>query len=214
MRVLPRVLPGWLIAGATCVIGAVVAGRASEKVTQALRESLPRYDPGQRAAAERERESADKAKDRSPVLNAPAPPLPAATVVAPPGAAPANDSAIVQLEPFTVRGSRLPPAVKLPRMIVASPAGGPDTADPFLTPAERARRLTRKHFNVLTMLLNPPFLGGGALAGESEQRLRYAGELNDVADKIELAAAAGATAEDLKALRELYLQLYMARPKN
>lgn len=212
MEVLPRIL-SWRLLVAACMFAVASAAPASEKVAQAIRDSLPRYDPAQRAAADREREAAERTGDRSPVLKAAAAPLPVAPTTTS-STRPVADSEIVQLAPFTVRGSRPPPAVKLPRLVAPPAEGGPDTSDPFLTPAERARRLSRKHLNVLTLLLNPPFLGGGALAGESEERRRYAGELNEVADKIELAAAAGATEAELKALRELYLQLYMARPKN
>lgn len=120
---------------------------------------------------------------------------------------------VVQLEPFTVRERRAKPTVRLPRLTVPEALRpGEDTTDPYLSPAERARRVRKKHLNVATSLLNPGFFGD-AIAEQAEARERYAGKLGDLADQLELAAATGATAEEIRQLRELYLALYMARPK-
>lgn len=187
-------------------------GVTSERVAEAVRNSLPRYDPTQHAAAEKAKLAATAdGTPRSPILN----PTSAATLAEPAGPSKANlvsDPNVVQLEPFTVRGHRPPAAVKLPRLHV-SEAMQPsqDTSDAFLTPAERSRRLKKKHANVLTQVLNVFWVGG--MAAAEEERAVYGTELNALADKIDLAAAAGASAEELKQLRELYLQLYLARPK-
>lgn len=219
MRALPRLLTWWLTAAATCLPGAALTGRASEKVAQAIRDALPRYDPAQRAAAERARETQRNAGDRSPVLNAPAPPLPATpVVVAPPH--PEADPQVVQLQPFTVHGRREQPVVRLPR--IAAPEAlrpGEDVADPYLTPAGRRARLQKKHLSALDRSLNKFSLGvalpgsADARAGEAEQRERFAHGASEVADAIQLGAVAGEDEKALKELRELYLQLMTTRPK-
>ncbi len=194
-----------------CACGFPSLGVASERVAEAVRNSLPRYDPTQHAAAEKAKSAATDGTPRSPILN----PASAATLEEPAAPSKANlvsDPNVVQLEPFTVRGHRPPAAVKLPRLHV-SEAMQPsqDTSDAFLTPAERTRRLKKKHTNTLTQVLNVFWVGG--MAAAEEERAVYGTELNALADKIDLAAAAGASAEELKQLRELYLQLYLARPK-
>lgn len=192
-----------------CFGGICLTAGGSDRVAEILREKLPRYDPAQHAA-NAEQAGVSAATERSPILNPDA---------KPPADAPTRasnlvtDPNVVQLAPFTVRSNRPRSTVKLPRLTVPpSAAEASGSSDPFLSPKERARRLRKKHLNVLTMLLNPGFWGGG-IAGESEERTRYAGQLNDVADKIELAAVAGASEQELKQLRELYLKLYLARPK-
>ncbi|MBX3738008.1 MAG: hypothetical protein KF715_15030 [Candidatus Didemnitutus sp.] len=217
MRALPRLLIGWLTTAAICLPGAARAGGASEKAAQAIRDSLPRYDPAQRANAERAREARRNTGDRSPVLNAPAPPLPAEPAVPAP---PAADPQVVQLQPFTVHGRRDLPVVHLPR--VAAPEAlrpGENTADPYLTPGERRARLQKKHLSGLDRALNKFSLGtalpgsAGARAAGAEQRERFARGAGEVADALQLGAVAGEDEKALKELRELYLQLMTTRPK-
>lgn len=184
------------------------AGAASERLAEALREKLPRYDPAQHAAAERKAQAAENdSAAPSPVRV----PQPAET---PPRREPlVTNPNVVQLEPFTVRERRPKPTVQLPRLTVPEALRpGEDTTDPYLSPAERARRVRKKHLNAVATLLNPGFFGD-AIAEQAEARERYAGKLGDLADQLELAAATGATAEEIRQLRELYLALYMARPK-
>jgi hypothetical protein len=161
--IFPSRPPLRLCAAAAFVLGATLTSGASDKIAEAVRDSLPRYDPAQHIASE-----------RTAVPEASPPVLRDGAI--PPSDAPAlspnlTDPKIVRLEPFTVRGRRSPPAVKLPRMHVSESAQpSVDASDPFLTPAERSRRWQKKHVNVLTRLLNPSFLGGAALVNPRSGR--------------------------------------------
>lgn len=96
---------------------------------------------------------------------------------------------------------------------------GEEVADPNLTPGERGARLQKKHLSALDRSLNKFSLGRGlasaaaARAAEAEQRERFARGAAEVADALQLAAAAGESEQALKELRELYLQLLTTRPK-
>ncbi len=220
MRALPRLLTWWLTAAAMCLPGAALAGRASEKVAQAIRDALPRYDPSQRASAERGQETKQNSGDRSPVLKNPAPPLPAAPVVPAPPPTPAADAPVVQLQPFIVHGRREQPIVRLPRIVAPEALRpGEETADPYITPDERRARLQRKHLSALDRSLNKLSLGtalpnsADARASDAERREQFARGAAQVADAIQLGAVAGEDEKALKELRELYLQLMTTRPK-
>lgn len=182
-----------------------VAAEAGERVREAVRQSLPRYDPAQRETALRE---AAQAAPAHPVLVRSQPP-----VEEPPAPPPATDPTIVQLAPFEVRESRPKLPAPLPRLRVPEAhRPGQDTQEPFLSRSELKRRLRKKHLTALESVLNPGGWGDAAAAA-AEARLRYAAEVNELADKIDLAALAGASPADVKELRELYLQLHFARPK-
>lgn len=198
-----RVTAVWL---ATC---AAVSLPASEKLSEAVRATLPRYDPTLRQAAEAKRAAEASAPAESPVLKTPeerAAPSRAVTLVVEPN--------VVQLAPFVVRQKRPKEALqKLPRIEVAAPVNASvDTSDPMLSPEERLRRVRKKWGSPVDFFLLNWLFGSGADVG-AEARERYAGQLGKLADEIELAAAAGATPEEIKQLREYYLQLYLARPK-
>lgn len=179
--------------------------KAGERVREAVRQSLPRYDPAQREKALRE---AAQAAPAHPVLVRSQPPS-----EEPPASLPATDPTLVQLAPFEVRESRPKLPAPLPRLRVPEAhRPGQDTDEPFLSRGELKRRLRKKHLSALGSILNPGGWGDAAAAA-AEARLRSAVELNGLADQIDLAALAGASAEDVKELRELHLQLYFARPK-
>ena len=182
-----------------------VGVEAGERVREAVRQSLPRYDPAQREKALRE---AAHAAPAHPVLVRSQPPgeEPSAPL-------PAIDPTVVQLAPFEVRESRPKLPAPLPRLRVPEAhRPGQDTGEPFLSRSELKRRLRKKHLSTLESIVNPGGWGDAAAAA-AEARLQSAVELNGLADQIDLAALAGASAEDVKELRELHLQLYFARPK-
>lgn len=191
------------------LVGSSQLGRAAEvlsdKVSQAVRARLPTYDPEVRLKAEQARAAAETAaaeREKSPPA-VPVAPMPAA-----------KDSDVVQLEPFVVRQRRVKePPLRLPRVEVAAPAHPEvDTSDPYLSPEERLRRVRKKWGSPADyFLLN--WLFGSGVEKSAEARERYAGQLGGLAKEIELASAAGATPEEIKQLREMYLQLYLARPK-
>jgi len=195
------------------VLSVAVAGGASEKVAQALRESLPRYDPAIRAAAEARQ--ADEASRKASVVE-PEPPETASKPAPTPDVVPG----VVVLAPVEVKARRQIPRVNLPR-IEATQAidSSVETADPYLLPAERRARLQKKHLSTLDRGLNKFSLGvalttsADGRAADAEQRERFAKGAGDVADALQLAAAAGESEEELKKLRELYLQLLTTRPK-
>ncbi|MBA3849022.1 MAG: hypothetical protein C0502_03380 [Opitutus sp.] len=184
---------------------------ASERIAQALRDSLPRYDPAAHAAEQRRKaEGETKAGAPPPVQPREAP---RGKSAAPPNLV--TDPNVVQLAPFDVRGERPRPAVKLPRLQTPEALRpGERTNEAFLSAAERGRRLRRKHLGALDYaLLNPHWLFGDGRAAEAERREVFAAQMNAIADAIGFAQAGGATDEELRQLRELYLQLYLSRPK-
>jgi len=204
-------LPRFVPACASAVLLAACSAAslpASEKVAEAVRAQLPRYDPAWRQAAEAQKTAAGAAESpilKSPEERKPPPPRTVALVVEP---------NVVQLEPFVVREARpkeKPP--RLPRFEVGrARQESVDVSDPFLSPDEVRRRLRKKHSTPVDFFLLNWLFGDGPVRG-AEARERYAGELGALAEQIELAAATGATPEEIKQLRELYLQLYLQRPK-
>lgn len=207
-------LPRWRSRlAAACLVELTLTAGASERVVQALRESLPHYDPSIRAAAEAQKaaESARKPSDVAPEAP-PATPKPSALPEVVPG--------VVVLDPVEVKARRQIPRVNLPRIVTGDPIDSSvETEDPYLSPAERRARLQKKHLSTLDRALNKFSLGfgllssGDARAADAEQRERFTRNAGQVADAIQLAAVAGESEEELKKLRELYLQMLVARPK-
>lgn len=186
---------------------------ASDKIAEALRQSLPRYDPAVRAAEEKRRADEAAKKSAEPERRAP-------VAESKPAALPETAPGVVVLDPVEVRAHRQLPRVKLPR-IGASDAldASVDTADPYLSPAERRARLQKKHLSALDRALNKFSFGfglltsGDARAADAESRERFARGAGEVGDAIQLAAVAGEDEAEIAKLRELYLQLLTTRPK-
>lgn len=188
------------------------AAVTGDGMAQALRDSLPRYDPAFHAAEQRRKAEDSGPADSPAVLQAPAP-----TRDGKPAASPglATDPNVVQIAPFNVHGTRPKPPVKLPRLQTPEALRpGERTNEVFLSAAERGRRLRRKHLGALDYaLLNPHWLFGDGRAAEAERRERFAMQMHDLAEGIGLAQAAGASDGELRQLRELYLKLYLNRPR-
>lgn len=193
------------------LLGSTTALPASERIAAALREKLPPYDPAQYVAPEQRVAPAPAAK-ASPRM-----PATAAQPEARNGPEVAGmpvEPGVVELEPFAVREKRVRPQVRLPRLTTPKALRPNERVDdPLLTAQERSARLRRKHLGPVDALLNPPALFGSGRAYEAERREQFAGELQALAGAIELAAAAGETEEELRKLRELYLQLFAQRPR-
>lgn len=213
MRFLFRSVDLRPLLGLACLAGLWPAGVASERVAEALREKLPRYDPAIRAAEEKRQadEAATKAAepDRQPPAAEPKPPT-----------LPETAPGVVVLDPVEVRAQRQLPRVKLPRIGVSEPVDSSvDVADPYLNPTERRARLQKKHLSPLDRALNKFSFGYGLLtapdarAVDAESRERSARGAAKVADAIQLAAIAGENEEEIKKLRELYLQMLVTRPR-
>lgn len=214
MRLLFRFVDLRPLLGFACLAGLSPAGVASERVAEALREKLPRYDPAIRAAEEKRlaQEAARKADEPEPAT----PPAAESKSPAPPETAPG----VVVLDPVEVRAQRQAPRVKLPRIDVSAPINSSvDTEDPYLLPGERRARLQKKHLSALDRALNKfsfgfgLFSSGDARAAAAENREQFARGAAEVADAIQLAAFAGEDEAEIEKLRQLYLQLLMARPK-
>lgn len=198
------------MAGMLCVAW---SAHASDKIAEAVRQSLPRYDPAIRAAAEKRRADEAEKKTAEPERRASA-------AESKPTAPPETAPGIVVLAPVEVRAQRQLPRVKLPR-IGASDAldASVDAADPYLSPSERRARLQKKHLSALDRALNKFSFGfglltsGDARAADAESREQFAPEAGEVGDAIQLAALAGENEAEIKKLRELYLQMLTTRPK-
>lgn len=199
--------------GFACLAGTLPAGATSERIAEALREKLPRYDPAIRAAEEKRQafEAMKKAAEPEPDVR-PAGSKSAATRDVAPG--------VVVLAPVEVRAQRQLPRVKLPRIGASDPIDSSvDTEDPYLSPGERRARLQKKHLSALDRALNKFSFGfgllssGDARAAAAENREQFARGAAKVADAIQLAAVAGEDEEEIKKLRELYLQMLVSRPK-
>lgn len=214
MRFLFRFVDLRPLVGFACLAGLLPAGVASERVAEALREKLPRYDPAIRADEERRlaQEAGKKAAEPEPAT----PPAVESKSPAPPETAPG----VVVLDPVEVRALRQVPRVKLPRIDVSAPIDSSvDTEDPYLLPGERRARLQKKHLSALDRALNKfsfgfgLFSSGDARAAAAENREQFARGAAEIADAIQLAALAGEDEAEIEKLRQLYLQLLMARPK-
>lgn len=212
MTIFPCRIRLWCCLAATCAAGAAPVANANERIAKVLRDSLPRYDPAIHAA-EQQRRAEAAAKVASQKTPTPAPERKTAKPIPPPRGA--SDPDVLELAPYQVRGARVRVSDGLPRLTAPGalrPGENPDA--PMLSATERERRLRRKHLGALDyVLLNPHWLFGSGRAIEAERREVFAAQMNDLADSIDLAQASGANEEELKQLRELYLQLYHHRPK-
>lgn len=199
-RVLLVLATGWL-----SVVNAEVSG-----YRQALRESLPKYDPAIREQALADETAAKVSADAEAQRRS----APTTEDSAAGGATQSEGSiklpeVIVEARRFKVR--------PLPRMHRALPPGSVNI-EPFASPSERDRLLVKKHFTALDPAMNKahlPLVGVplAARAREAEARLQYAGQLDQLAAMIAYLESQGASEEEITKLRHLYFDLYLARPK-
>lgn len=176
-------------------------------VRQAVRASLPRYDPAIREA---------HLAAQAATAEAPRPhPKPAAPAVVGPSA-PEGDTLV--LDPITVWAkpdAKLP--TPLPRTQFFSPVRDLP-GEPFESPKAREARLVKKHLGPVGQVLNKirlPFIGPifGANVLQAEAELQHAQQLNEIADAIDTGTLIGQDPELIKKLRKEYLRLYYAGPK-
>jgi hypothetical protein len=110
------------------------------------------------------------------------------------------------------------PALQLPRILVRPPVKELPPEE-FETPAERDARLVKKHLTAFDRLfLNRftlPLFGirKESRAREQEAVERTAKQLDEVATILELTQQEQGDSEEAKKLRELYREVFMARPK-
>lgn len=130
------------------------------------------------------------------------------------------DQGVVVLAPVEVKARRFAPDATLPRVKVPRSVNpGVETRDPFLTGAERERRLKKKHLSALDAVLLNRGNQPGAVhsaerrAAEAEKQQQFAEGMNQVADAIQLGAATGEDPKETKKLRALYRDLLMSKPR-
>lgn len=180
----------------------------AENVTdarQAVRASLPRYDPAIRGAHLTAQATAVEAPRPVPKPHAP---------VAP--AAPDSDTLV--LDPITVWAK---PDAKLPTPLPRLPFFRPVRdlpGEPFESPKAREARLVKKHLSPVGQVLNRirlPFIGPifSANVRQAEAELQRAQQLNGIADAIDTGILIGQDPELIKKLRQEYLRLSYAGPK-
>lgn len=196
-------------AGSACLLlilsAANLLAETGSGARQAVRASLPRYDP-----AIREAHLAAQAAEVTRPVPKPAAPAP----VAPP----APDSDTLVLDPITVWAkpdAKLP--TPLPRLTFFSPVRDLP-GKPFESPKAREARLVRKHLGPVGQALNKlrlPFIGPifSANVLQAEAELQRAQQLNGIADAIDTGLLIGQDPELIKKLRQEYLRLYYAGPK-
>lgn len=199
-------------------------GATGSAVREAIAGGLPRYDPTVRAAhlateevARAEQEAAKTSADAAGRYGAKA------------GASDADDEArdmeeVIILPRMIVGGwgemeeaAREPP-VRLPRLVVRPKKGA--KAEGFETPAARDERLVKKHLSALdSKVLNRfPILGktNEERAREAEAIEENARVLGEMAELVELTEGMrdGSEAEnEARKLRELYLDVFVGRPR-
>ena len=183
---------------------------------EAIRAGLPSYDPKIRAShlalvEAQSKPNADAAKSYG-VKEGP-------TDTAGSAAQPAE---VVTLPRLIVRPTgnteKLEPAVQLPRLMVHPPANDVKPEE-FETPAARDARLVKKHLTVFDrMILNrftlPLFgISKEARARKAEAIEHSATALNEIADLIDVTESEKGETEQDRQLKELYLEVFVARPK-
>lgn len=178
----------------------------ANEVREALRESLPKYDPSIRERAIAVEAAAAEAA--SPVGSGPkdnVPEVPKRKTV---------DGA-VQLPEVVVEAQR-EPGRPLPRMHRDAPKAHV-TIEPFASPAEQDRLLVKRHMSPLDQAMNRftlPLFGTSlaSRARHAEARLRYAQQLDQLAAMIAHLERQDAPKAEIEKMRALYMDLYLARP--
>lgn len=202
----PRVW--WRVVLALGVGSGAFAQGEPRSVREALRESLPKYDP-----SVRERALADKAAAETKAGAEAA--TPARTNESGEQAS-EEESGSIRLPEVIVEEHRAQPR-PLPHMHRPVPPGKANL-EPFVSPAERDRELVKKHFTPLERAMNRlhlPLVGAplAAHAREAEAKLQYANQLDQLAAMIAYMESQGASKEEIAELRALYMDLYLARPR-
>lgn len=196
------VSPATISFGSILLVGPMAAANSSDEMRDAIRQTLPRYDPKIRAA--------DLASQPTET-----PPSESATEmsIADSGEPP------VSLPRIVVRSRQEEtPAVTLPRILVRPPVNNVKI-DEMLTPAARDAQLVKKHLSSLDRnFLNRftlPFFGRSkeSRARNAEAIDAAASQLNAIADLIEREGGEDADPEEQKKLKKLYLETYLSRPK-
>jgi hypothetical protein len=199
----PDVFPAcflWFIAG-VITSTSQTQGAPSTPVHKAIREGLPRYDPNIREA-------------HLSALNKATAPAESPTDGQP-------DRGVISLPRIVVRPAgdqSQRPAAPLPRVAV-KPSVNKVQLEPFLTGPARDAQLVKKHFtsfdrNFLNRFTLPLFgRSKESRALEHEAIQSAAVQLNTIADLIQREGAEGRDPAEQKKLKELYLDLYIARPK-
>ena len=193
-----------LAAGWPSVANAEVSG-----YRQALRESLPKYDPAIREQALADEATANEKAEADAQLAAPTAADSSTGAIAQSDGSLQLPDVIVEARRFKVR--------PLPRMHRPLPPGSANIA-PFASPSERDRLLVKKHFTALDQALNKvhvPLVGVSlaSRARAAEAKLQYAGQLDQLAAMIAHLESQGASEEEIAKLRRVYFDLYLARPK-
>ncbi len=171
---------------------------------------LPKYDPGYVAPP------ADSRKPAAVIRKSHPPDTVHASAPAAKGAA---EPAVV-LPEIIVHAPAMPKGdvVRLPRVQTAPP-GKDLPPQPFESAAAKDARLQKKHLSVfdrtfLNRLTLPLFgVSKSARAAHDEAIENGVTQLNELADQIELAAQTGADAKEQRALKELYYEAMLVRPK-
>jgi hypothetical protein len=188
--------------GSVLLVGPMAAASSSAAMRDAIRQTLPRYDP----------------KIRADHLAAP----PMKTPLSEPtteGLSVEPGEPLVSLPRIIVRSTQEEtPAVTLPRIIVRPPVNNVKI-DEMLTPAARDAQLVKKHLSSFDRnFLNRftlPFFGRSkeSRAQHAEAIEATASQLNAIADLIEREGGEDADPEEQKKLKKLYLETYISRPK-
>lgn len=189
---------------------------------EAIRQSLPHYDPAirQQHLAEHPPPPTSAPDDASHYGAKASDTVPHTHPVN------ADESDIVALPRIVVRPTASPPpatpAVQLPRLVVRPrPAGRDAEPDAFETPAARDEQLVKKHLSRFDRLfLNRftlPLFGRSKeqRASDAEAVEQSARQLTEMAELIDLSQSAAAENESDadRQLRETYLDAFVSRPK-
>jgi hypothetical protein len=188
------------------------AEAASDAVREAIRAGLPSYDSNLRASS--------SAKTTEPPPNDGAAAYGVKPNDVPASPTPPRTGETLALPRMTVRArqdGKPEPALQLPRIVVRPPAKNLPPEE-FETPAARDARLVKKHLNAFDRLwLNRftlPLFGvtKEQRAREAEAVEQTARQLDDVATILEIAQKENGDDEEAKKLKELYREVFMARP--
>jgi hypothetical protein len=185
----------------------VVIARGSE-IRQALRESLPKYDPALREQALAE-QAAREADSDPEIATTPRPRARSTTTTHADGS--------IELPEVVVEARRQKRA-PLPRMHRPTPPGSA-TSEPFASPGEQDKQLVKRHFTPLEQAMNRfhvPLFGAplATYARKAEAKQKYANQLDQLAAMIAYLESQGAPKEEIDKLRALYFDLYLVRPQD
>lgn len=191
----------------TLLLSSSAARLSASPMRDALRETLPKYDPVVRQQALAEAERAPQATEPT---SRESPPRPAVKLAASPDGA-------LQLPEVVVEAPRAKPN-PLPR-VHETPPPNRVVIEPFASPKEREAQLVKRHLTPLDRdglnRFTLPLVGQSRekRAKEAEAIAQNARQLNSLADMIEYLERQGASPEEIEQLKKLYFEMYLARPK-